>query len=105
MINLIKKFTNYLKLFSIFFIISILFVQLVDVNTLQAEEYRLVKGTLIIDSGKNPKGIEVLLSRAILGEGVIDKFTAVAKSKKNVIRGIHFQTKKPQNQLLYLVEG
>jgi dTDP-4-dehydrorhamnose 3,5-epimerase and related enzymes len=26
-------------------------------------------------------------------------------SKKNVIRGIHFQIKKPQNQLLYLVEG
>ena len=81
MIKLNKKFTNYLKLFSIFFIISILFVQLVDVNTLQAEEYRLVKGTLIIDSGKNTKDIEVLLSRAILGEGVIDKFTAVANQK------------------------
>ena len=26
-------------------------------------------------------------------------------SKKNVLRGIHFQIKKPQNQLLYLVEG
>jgi dTDP-4-dehydrorhamnose 3,5-epimerase len=26
-------------------------------------------------------------------------------SKKNVLRGIHFQTKKPQDQLLYLVEG
>jgi len=26
-------------------------------------------------------------------------------SKKNVLRGIHFQFKKPQNQLLYLVEG
>ena len=26
-------------------------------------------------------------------------------SKKNVLRGIHFQHKKPQNQLLYLVEG
>ena len=26
-------------------------------------------------------------------------------SKKNVLRGIHFQTHKPQDQLLYLVEG
>lgn len=26
-------------------------------------------------------------------------------SKKNVLRGIHFQIKKPQNQLLYLIEG
>ena len=26
-------------------------------------------------------------------------------SKKNVLRGIHFQHKKPQNQLLYLAEG
>ena len=26
-------------------------------------------------------------------------------SKKNVLRGIHFQFKKPQNQLIYLVEG
>ena len=26
-------------------------------------------------------------------------------SKKNVLRGIHFQIKKPQDQLLYLVEG
>ena len=26
-------------------------------------------------------------------------------SKKNVLRGIHFQHNKPQNQLLYLVEG
>ena len=26
-------------------------------------------------------------------------------SKKNVLRGIHFQIKKPQNQLLYLVKG
>ena len=77
MIKITRKFTNFLKLFSIFFIIFIITTQFIDTNTLQAEEYRLVKGTLIIDSGKNPKDIEVLLSRSILGQGVLDKFTTV----------------------------
>jgi len=33
------------------------------------------------------------------------KFTAVAKSKKNVIRGLHFQIKNQQTKLLHVVEG
>ena len=81
MIKITKLFTNYLKLFSIFFIMSILIMQFDTTKTLQAEEYRLVKGTLIIDSGKNPKDIQVLLSRAILGQGVIDKYTTVTNQK------------------------
>ena len=33
------------------------------------------------------------------------KFTAVAKSKKNVIRGLHFQKKNQQTKLIYVTEG
>ena len=33
------------------------------------------------------------------------KFTAIAKSKKNVIRGLHFQLKNKQTKFLYVVEG
>ena len=33
------------------------------------------------------------------------KFTAVAQSKKNVIRGMHFQLKNKQTKFLYVVEG
>ena len=32
-------------------------------------------------------------------------FTAVAKSKKNVIRGLHFQIKNRQSKLIYVAEG
>ena len=65
MIKITKLFTNYLKLFSIFFIMSILIMQFDTTKTLQAEEYRLVKG----------------LSRAILGQGVMDKYTTVTNQK------------------------
>tara|TARA_Y100001970_G_C14196209_1_gene838253 strand:+ start:1133 stop:1663 length:531 start_codon:yes stop_codon:yes gene_type:complete len=33
------------------------------------------------------------------------KFTAIAKSKKNVIRGLHFQLKNQQTKLIHVVEG
>jgi dTDP-4-dehydrorhamnose 3,5-epimerase len=33
------------------------------------------------------------------------KFTAIAFSKKNVIRGMHFQLKNKQNKFLYVVDG
>ncbi len=33
------------------------------------------------------------------------KFTALAKSKKNVIRGLHFQIKDKQTKLIYVVDG
>ena len=33
------------------------------------------------------------------------KFTAVAKSKKNVIRGLHFQKKNQQTKLIHVTEG
>ena len=33
------------------------------------------------------------------------KFTAIASSKKNVIRGLHFQLKNKQTKLLYIAEG
>ena len=33
------------------------------------------------------------------------KFTALAKSKKNVIRGMHFQIKNKQTKLIHVVEG
>lgn len=33
------------------------------------------------------------------------KFTAIASSKKNVIRGLHFQFKNKQSKFLYIVEG
>ena len=58
-------------------------MQFVYPNTLKSEEYKLVQGTLIIDSEENPKGIEILLSRSIPGEGVVDKFTTTANEKGN----------------------
>ena len=33
------------------------------------------------------------------------KFTAIAKSKKNVIRGLHFQLKDKQTKFIYVVDG
>ena len=33
------------------------------------------------------------------------KFTALAKSKKNVIRGLHFQKKNQQTKLIHVTEG
>ena len=33
------------------------------------------------------------------------KFTAIAKSKKNVIRGLHFQTKDKQTKFIFVVDG
>ena len=33
------------------------------------------------------------------------KFTALAKSKKNVIRGLHFQTKNKQYKLIFVISG
>ena len=33
------------------------------------------------------------------------KFTAIAQSKKNVIRGMHFQLKNKQTKFLYVVDG
>lgn len=37
--------------------------------------------------------------------GLYIKFTATAKSRKNVIRGLHFQIKNKQTKLLYVVDG
>ncbi len=33
------------------------------------------------------------------------KFTAIARSKKNVIRGLHFQLKNKQTKLIHVVQG
>ena len=33
------------------------------------------------------------------------KFTALAKSKKNVIRGLHFQIKDKQTKFIYVIDG
>ena len=33
------------------------------------------------------------------------KFSAVSTSKKNVIRGLHFQIKKPQTKLVTVLRG
>ena len=33
------------------------------------------------------------------------KFTAIAQSKKNVIRGLHFQLRNRQTKLIYVAEG
>jgi len=33
------------------------------------------------------------------------KFTAIAKSKKNVVRGLHFQLKNKQTKLLHITNG
>ena len=33
------------------------------------------------------------------------KFTAIAKSKKNVIRGLHFQLKNKQTKLIHVIDG
>ena len=33
------------------------------------------------------------------------KFTAIAKSKKNVIRGLHFQIKDKQTKFIYVTDG
>jgi dTDP-4-dehydrorhamnose 3,5-epimerase len=32
-------------------------------------------------------------------------FTAIAKSKKNVIRGLHFQKKNKQTKVIYVIDG
>ena len=45
---------------------------------------------------------EIFLSRE-LNFNVI--FSAIAHSKKNVIRGLHFQTLKKQTKFIYVVEG
>ena len=37
--------------------------------------------------------------------GLKVKFTAIASSKKNVIRGLHFQLKNKQTKLIYVVDG
>jgi len=37
--------------------------------------------------------------------GLNIKFTAIAKSKKNVIRGLHFQIKNKQTKFLYVIDG
>ena len=37
--------------------------------------------------------------------GLNIKFTALAKSKKNVIRGLHFQLKNQQTKLIYVIDG
>ena len=37
--------------------------------------------------------------------GLNVKFTAIARSKKNVIRGLHFQIKNKQTKFLYVAEG
>ena len=33
------------------------------------------------------------------------KFTAIAHSKKNVIRGLHFQTRNKQSKFIYVAKG
>ena len=37
--------------------------------------------------------------------GLNIKFTAIAKSKKNVIRGLHFQLKNQQTKLIHVIDG
>ena len=45
---------------------------------------------------------EIFLKKKL---GLNIKFTAIAKSKKNVIRGLHFQIKYQQTKLIYVIEG
>ncbi len=50
--------------------------------------------------------------RGLFQESVIKKkfkipiiFTAIAESKKNVIRGLHFQRKNKQTKIIHVIEG
>jgi len=45
---------------------------------------------------------EIVLSKKIKIQIV---FTALAESKKNVIRGLHFQRKNKQTKIIYVVDG
>tara|TARA_B100001063_G_scaffold242924_1_gene272545 strand:+ start:29 stop:538 length:510 start_codon:yes stop_codon:yes gene_type:complete len=45
---------------------------------------------------------EIVLSKRIKTPMV---FTALAESKKNVIRGLHFQRKNKQTKIIYVVDG
>ena len=59
-----------------------------------------LKSKLFID----PRGFfqEIFLNKKL---GLNIKFTAIAKSKKNVIRGLHFQIKSQQTKLIYVIDG
>ena len=46
--------------------------------------------------------------RELLLQKIIPKklvFTVISKSKKNILRGLHFQTKNPQGKLLCVLKG
>jgi len=46
--------------------------------------------------------------RELVYQKIIPKklvFTVISKSKKNILRGLHFQTKKPQGKLLCVLKG
>ena len=65
-----------------------------------------IKNLLVID-GKQHKDNRGYL-REVTSEieiGSKFKFTIVSKSKKNVLRGLHFQTKKPQGKYVTILKG
>ena len=64
------------------------------------------KGLLII------QGIKHKDSRGYLRELIVEKkikkkfkFQIISKSKKNVLRGLHFQFKKPQGKYISVIKG
>ena len=65
-----------------------------------------IKDLLIIDGKQHDDNRGYL--RELTSEKEIGykfKFTIVSKSKKNVLRGLHFQTKKPQGKYVTILKG
>ena len=65
-----------------------------------------IKNLLIIDGkhhADNRGYLRELTSEKEIGAKF--KFTIISKSKKNVLRGLHFQTNKPQGKYISLLKG
>ena len=65
-----------------------------------------IKDLLIIDGKQHDDNrgyLRELTSEKEIGNKF--KFTIVSKSKKNVLRGLHFQTKKPQGKYVTILKG
>jgi dTDP-4-dehydrorhamnose 3,5-epimerase len=65
-----------------------------------------LKGLLLIE-GKMHKDERGYLRELLIEEKVKQKFKfqLVSKSKKNVLRGLHFQYKKPQGKFISVIKG
>ena len=65
-----------------------------------------IKNLLIIDGKQysdNRGYLRELMSEKEIGSKF--KFTIVSKSKKNVLRGLHFQNNKPQGKYISVIQG